>query len=395
MLAKRPLFSSQLPTQANERLARLGGLEGASRAFLVGVLPLVALETFGDKQTISLVYLASAMITLLFSLNIASLERLLKRRRLVTLGGLFLVIAAFLFYQAKAFLFAFGVGLQAAEASILSVCLSLYVMDYIGKNEFTRAESRRMVYNGLAWLLAPISGIWLYENSSIQLVYLIAMFLPLLMLGYFWHLRLGDSIIITKAKSTPPNPLKSVKRYFSQPCLCIAYITTLSRSCYWHMLFVYGPIYVVESGLPAWIGGAILSSVSGLLFFSPMIQRLADRFGTRQVLLSGSLVIGCCLFALGFLGEPRAIGLSFFLLAAAGAATMDVLGNIPFMRMVKQRERIEMTMVFSTWREASSLLTQVLATLTLLVAPFWVFFFILGILNFSAAVSLSYLPRRL
>ncbi|MCA9998351.1 MAG: hypothetical protein KDE56_21460, partial [Anaerolineales bacterium] len=59
------------------------------------------------------------------------------------------------------------------------------------------------------------------------------------------------------------------------------------------------------------------------------------------------------------------------------------------------RERSEMTMVFTTWREGSSLLTQALVFLTLLVAPFWVFYFVLGVLQLLTAVSTTRLPRRL
>ena len=74
---------------------------------------------------------------------------------------------------------------------------------------------------------------------------------------------------------------------------------------------------------------------------------------------------------------------------------MDVLVNTPFLRMVKPRERTEMTAVFTAWRESASLLTQALVFVTLLVAPFWVFYLILGGIQFALAVATSYLPRRL
>ncbi|MCB0010198.1 MAG: hypothetical protein KDE04_27220, partial [Anaerolineales bacterium] len=68
---------------------------------------------------------------------------------------------------------------------------------------------------------------------------------------------------------------------------------------------------------------------------------------------------------------------------------------IPFMRLVRPRERTAMTMVFTTWRETSSLLTQALVFLTLLVAPFWVFYLLLAALQLATAWGTSYLPRRL
>jgi hypothetical protein len=96
-----------------------------------------------------------------------------------------------------------------------------------------------------------------------------------------------------------------------------------------------------------------------------------------------------------FIGEPKLIGLVFWVSAALGGVTLDVLGNIPFMRMVKPRERTEMTMIFSTWREGSQLLTPLLVSLVLLFAPFKIFYVLLALFLFGAAIKASYLPRRL
>ena len=121
-------------------------------------------------------------------------------------------------------------------------------------------------------------------------------------------------------------------------------------------VFIYGPIYVVEAGLPNWVAGAFLSVVSSLLVISPLIRRLASRFGTRpgdylRALVDRHVAMVALLYGIG---EAKPIGLLFWVLASVGGAVVDVLGNIPFMRLVKPRERTEMTMIFSTWREGSA-----------------------------------------
>lgn len=395
MSYRKPFLINQLPPETAVTLSRLAGIEGFSRSILVGVLPLVALKAFGDKETISTVYLASSIITLMFTLNISLLEQLLSRRRLVTLAGLLLILSVLFYYTEQPLLFALGIGIRAAGASIFSVCLSLYIMDYIGKADLTRSETRRMLYTAAAWLLGPMVGTWVYANSPSIIIYTVAIAAAVIMLGYFWWLRLGDDAVIRPAQSPATNPLRAVRRYMSQPRLRIAYIITLSRSCFWAALFVYGPIYVIEAGLPAWTSGILLSGTSAFLFLSPVVQRLAERFGTRQVLIACSLLIGASLSVLGVIGEARPLGFLFWITGALGAAGMDTLGNIPFMRMVRPRERSDMTMVFSTWREGSSLLTQALVFLTLLVAPFWAFYFVLALLLFTTAVATTNLPRRL
>ena len=49
--------------------------------------------------------------------------------------------------------------MRAAAASLFSVCRSLYIMDYIGKRELAHSELRRMLFNGLAWLVGPLLGL--------------------------------------------------------------------------------------------------------------------------------------------------------------------------------------------------------------------------------------------
>ena len=396
MFLKRPILLNQIAPDVSTSLAMLTGIDGLARSILMSVLPLAALAAFGSKDAIASVYFASTIFTLIFTLNLATLERLLNRRGLVTLGALFLILAAIFFYTESAPLFAAGVSLRAAGASIFSVCMSLYIMDYIGKKELTQNESRRMLFMAGAWLIGPALGGWLYENGNELTVYLISGSASIAMLAYFWWLRLGDDKVIqAAAQSASKNPINAIKEFMKQPRLRIAYFITLSRACFWVTVFVYGPIYIIEAGLPAWLGGILLSGVSSLLFLSPVIRRLADHFGTRQILIGCSIIIGTNMLAIGLLGEPRPLGLLFIVLGSFGGVGMDVLVNIPFLRMVKPRQRTEMTAVFTTWRESASLLTQALVFLTLLIAPFWVFYLILGGIQFAAAVATSYLPRRL
>jgi hypothetical protein len=54
-----------------------------------------------------------------------------------------------------------------------------------------------------------------------------------------------------------------------------------------------------------------------------------------------------------------------------------------------------MTMIFSTWREGSQLLTPLLVSMVLLFAPFEVFYLLLALLLFGAGITASFLPRRL
>ena len=395
MFDRRPAALLVVSGRAGESFARLNALEGIARSLLMGVIPLLALEVLGSKEMVTRAYLLASILTLTITLNFAALERLLQRRWVVTLGVACTMIAMTILLLGDGPIMALGIGLQQAAASLFSVCLSLYIMDYIGKRELIYTETRRMLYAGIVWMVGPTLGLWLWENAASWAPFALTGFASVGMLSYFWYLRLGHGKGIQKARSRPANVFKIIPRYFKQRPLRIAYWITMSRSMFWVTLFIYGPIYVIEARLPTWVAGGLLSLASGLLLISPLIRRFAGRVGTRLTIIYALVLIGSSMLMLYFIGEPKLIGLVFWVSAALGGVTLDVLGNIPFMRMVKPRERIEMTMIFSTWREGSQLLTPLLASLVLLFAPFEMFYVLLALFLFGAAIKASYLPRRL
>lgn len=396
MFHRRPFGLSTIPAEKGLALARLNGLEGLSRSILVSVVPLIALQALGSKEAVAHVYLLAALFTLSITLNFNRLERLLERRWVVTMAAVFLCLAASFIYSGHQYLFALGVGFRASAASLFSVCLSLYIMDYVTRNQLALNESRRMVYAGGAWLIGPFLGSWLWGQELYYMPFILSICFATGMLLFFWRLRLGDNQIIRKNDQKPlKSVFKVVPRYFSQKRLRIAYFITLSRAIFWSSLFIYGPIYVVEAGLPAWAAGVLLSGVSGLLLFSQYIKKIADRFTTRRVITAGLVIAGIAQISLGILGEPAPLGVALWCFGALGGICLDVLGNIPFMKMVKPYERTDMTMVFSTWREMSELVTPLSITLITLLFPFWVFYIVLGLVLLTASVAATQLPRRL
>lgn len=396
MFHKRPSALAHLEPAASLRLSRLSALEAFSRALLVGIVPLIAMDIFGNKERVAQVYLVAAILTTFATLNVATLERLLRRRRVVMLAAVLIILAMLMLASHHETLLPIGIGLRAAAASLFTVCLSLYIMDHIGKPGLIRAESRRLQHMGGVWVIGPVLGSWLFSHSHLSVPFIISGLSALLLLVYFLRLRFGNDEVVVRARSTASHPLKAVIRYWAQARLRVAYGIVISRSCFWVAMYVYGPIYVIEAGLPGWVAGAMLSGVSILLFMSPLIARLSDRVGAREVIVIGLLITGCSTMALGVLGEPQPYGLIFWISGAIGGVLLDVLGNIPFMRMVDPDDRIAMAGVFSTWREGSELVTPLLVTLVLgLALPFVVFYALLGILHFLAAASTLRLPRRL
>src|SRR3546814_9940748 len=65
---------------------------------------------------------------------------------------------------------------------------------------------------------------------------------------------------------------------------------TTGRNVWWVVYFIYVPVYAVESGLGAEVGGAIVSMGTGFMFLAPITGRLVRRVGLRRVFLCGYLL---------------------------------------------------------------------------------------------------------
>jgi len=376
-------------------LARLGFLETLARSIVSGVVPLVAIEVLGGDGAVSWAYVVGASMGMVVTLNVGRMERAVARRWVTTFGLSAVVVAAAVFVVADGPFITLGIGLLACAASVFSITLSLFIMESVSKQDLTRSEGTRLIYAGAAWFIGPAGGVWLYQSVSRTAPFLISAVLALAALGYFWALRIGDNPALSEPTTTATSPLETVPRFFRQRYLRIAYAITLVRAMFWVSIFIYGTLYIVATDLPAWTSGAFLSSVATLLFISPLIAQLAERLGTRSTVIASFSLITAGMLFVAALGDPRPLGLVGWSIAAIGASIIDVVSNIPFMKLVKRRDRVAMTSVFATWRDLSALAAPAMAALVLLVAPLSVFYLCLAILSAATAVSASYLPRRI
>src|SRR5262245_39399989 len=90
------------------------------------------------------------------------------------------------------------------------------------------------------------------------------------------------------------------------------------------------------------IGGFVVSCGSALLFISPLIGWIARKVGFRRHImvcfLFGAVATATAIFALGSPGWLAAT----LLLAAVSAVGLDAVRMVPFLRVVRARERPKM-----------------------------------------------------
>jgi MFS transporter, ACDE family, multidrug resistance protein len=363
-----PLALTHSATPRVEHFALLAGLEAAVRGTLISAMPLAVYQALGDAQTTSVVYFFSGVVALIWGLMVPWATRFVPRRWAYTGGCLFYLIGMSLAIAGTTWSVPVALVFITMATATTFVCFNAYVLDYVNRENLGRSQSTQMVYAAAPWAIGPMTGVWLHDQWA-PAPFLLAGGFAVALLTAFWILRLGNGRQIQRARGPAVNPLGYLGRFFRQPRLIAGWMFAVMRSCGWWVYVVYLPIFCIEAGLGDKVGGIALSVSNAVLFAAPALNRLARRYSVRR---SVRLAFGACaalmilaglLAVLPWATVVLCMGASIFLVA------LDVVGGLPFLMSVKPSERTEMSAVYSSFRDVSSILTPGAAWLILWVAP--------------------------
>lgn len=363
-----PDWMRRVPAPGARSFAALSGFEATVRASLVSVWPLVMYDALGSAGQVSMIYFIAGCAALSFGLMVPWIGRRMPRRWMYTLGATLYLVGPGLAIIGGPVLTPLALVLTGWGTVMVFICTNAYVMDYIARHDLARTETLKLFYSALPWAIGPVAGVFLWKLWP-PLPFLGAMASAVAMLTTFWVLRLGNGKAITRARAQTPNPLAYLGRFLAQPRLIAGWTFAVVRSIGWWVYVVYLPIFSIESGLGDRVASIAFSLSNALLFLSPVMSRWMQRRSLRRgVRTAFAGATGCYLLAaLSYFWPPLAIvGLMF---GSVFLVMLDTFGGLPFLMAVRPAERTEMSAVYSSFRDVSSILTPGAAFLVLLVAP--------------------------
>ena len=347
--------------------ARLAGVEAAIRGTTLSVFPLVMYRTWGSAAVVSQIYFVIGLVSLMTALTVPALSHRMPRQRIFSMAiWLYIVSCIFGIVGGKWSTLAVLCAVMAAATSF--VCFNAYVLDYIDKTEFSKLESLRLFYSAWGWVLGPVLGVWLlsvWPGTPFVLVGCIAV----LMLRMKGQMRLGNGKTVVTQQPRAAHPVANVRRFFAQPRLVTGWLIPAIRSCGWWFYFVYVGIFAVENGLGDKVGGVASSVANMFLLLAPLMLQWLRRHSVRTAVRTGCLFSGLC-FVLASVVSPLPWATVLVLAAGTcGLVLLDVCAGLPFMMSVKPSERTEMSSVYSSFRDASGIISPALAWLVLQFFP--------------------------
>lgn len=395
MHVNHPIWLRAVSIPGATVFAILFTLESLGRAMLATVIPLQAYDILQNERDVSTLYLAVGLTGLAGSFTIPLLIRRFRRRWVYSMAGGLMIAAAALLATGTLFGQVAGMLIRAFSVASANIVLSLYIMDYIKKRDLVRAEPRRLMFSAGAWTLGPSLGVWLYTELGRGVPELATAGASLLLLAYFWYLRLQENPAVAAAKAPPPNPIKSIRRFLAQPRLRLAWVIPFGRSAWWSMFFVYPPLYMVQTGQGELAGALLVSAGNVLLVFTPLVGRVAAKTGIRLPIMAAFAGAGAATLAAVFVYDYPVLVAATLLVGATATVALDALGNIPFMRSVHTYERPQMTTVYRTYIDFSDLLPAALFSVLLTFFDLRAVFVAAALWMFAEVFAARLLPRSM
>jgi MFS family permease len=405
MDVNQPVFIRSLAKPGATVFAMLFTLDSVGRAMVSTVLSMQAYalyqHRFGvddGRPWVSATFLITSLTSLLFNLVSPIFIRRLQRRWFYVCGIIIAGLAVLLLATDTIPGQVGGMIFRALAAAACRIALLLYIMDYIPRHQLVKSEPLRLFMSCIAWGVGPWLGVRLYVDHGMIAPALVSTLSYAVLLSYFLYLRLHDNPALVPQGAAVrqfSNPLRNVVHFVRQRRLRLGWSIAFGRSAWWSMFFVYPALYAADHHLdPQWAGG-LVGIGNFMLVTAPLISWVAQRVGIRAPLVFGLFVGGALTLSIPlFYDHPNIVGL-LLLMGAACIVVLDSLGNIPFMRFVRSRERNQMSPVFQTYIDLSDLLPSTVYTLLLSHFDFRAVFLASGLLTIATGFIALRLPKRL
>lgn len=379
--------------------AAIYALDSAARALTATVIPLHAYALYkavaadNADSYVGTTYSAVAMVSFFGTFLTPFLIHRLGRNATYIAGILACVIG--MAALATTTIPGLGLGMvgRALSGVIGSVCLILFIVDFIPRQNLVRSETLRLFASCFGWGFGPVAGVALYQRYGIVAPAAASIAIHLGLMLYFRRLRPGEPKI--EAIPPPLNPLTMIRRFASQKRLRLSWLIVFGRSAWWSMFFTYPALYLQDQGIDESWAGWLVGLGNLLLALSPAVRMVAQRLGIRRPIVGAFWCGGALTIAVVLLYDRPLAFCLVLLLAAVFIVALDSLGNIPFMRFARPRELPQLATVFRTYVDTAEFIPSAIYALLLTIFDFRAVFVFAGLLALTVGVAATWLPRRL
>lgn len=259
----------------------------------------------------------------------------------------------------------------------------IIVSDKSKKRKLAKNEGLIYTFLNLSWLVGPLVAGFVAEKYGVKTVFLLAAICMAFAYILFRFFKIVDN---QKNKKIDKNLFKICRDFFKNKNRVLCYILSGGMNFWWGLIYIYMPIYIIESGFSdLTLGYFLFGVVVPLILFTYHSGKIAARIGFRKIFFVGYLILGMSAL-LSFIFNSIVIIMFLLIAASFGAAMIESTTEAYFFDLVSKKEKTKYYGVYNTTIEINGSAASLFGAVILLLLPFKFIFILFGFVMFLLAL---------
>jgi MFS family permease len=339
----------------------------------------------GIFQNISLVSFISAFLTVIaffsYFFFIPIIEKYSKSK-LYMLSLIFIGITYIAFALSRSLFIFFVAAISLTIFTTLRInSFGIIVRDKSHRKNLSRNEGLLYTFFNAAWVVGPLISGFVSEQYGINFVFMLSSVFILLGLFLFKISGIRNANI---KKKTNENIIKNFFAFFKSRDRFYAYIIGGGVNFWFILIYLYMPLYILQSGLTEiWIGYFLFAAAIPTILLEFPMAKLAGRVGFKRIFKTGFLILAFSSIVCFFVGNIYII-MAILVFAAIGISMIEPTTEAYFFDMLKTKsEESRYYGPYNTTIDVNNFVGKMLAGVILIFLPLKFIFIFFSIFMFS------------
>jgi len=242
-----------------------------------------------------------------------------------------------------------------------------------------------------SWIFAPLLAAYLLPKYGVSLIFSIGALFIFIALLLFRLSRIEDP---NSKKKIDKNFIKNFKAFFKSKDRIKCYLMNGGSSLWLILIYLFVPVYIIESGLSISIVGYFLFAVAIIPTFGEYyFGKLAGRIGYKKIFMTGFYLMAATGILAFFISNPYIV-LGLLVISSFGIAMTESTTDSYFLDITDNKQELRFFGPYNTAIDSCDFIAKIMAATLLIFLPFNYVFLIFGVLMiFIAWISTTIKDR--
>ncbi|NCO11699.1 hypothetical protein CO038_02360 [Candidatus Pacearchaeota archaeon CG_4_9_14_0_2_um_filter_39_13] len=255
--------------------------------------------------------------------------------------------------------------LACVITAIYTIRVSVFgiiVRDKSKRGELSENEGFIYTFLNLGWVIGPFVGGYIASFLGNNYVFLFAFLLCFAGLMTFIFSKVNDS---NRTIKTDGDFFRNFFEFFRDRQRMSAYLFRGGTFIWWTLIYIFMPLYIIESGLGGiWVGYFLFAVAVPLIVSEYIFSKMAKHYGYRKIFMTGFFI--AFVFAIAaFFSRDIYVDMLLLIFAAFGIAMLEPTTEAYFLEVSSRKDINRFYGPFNTSVDVMQFIGKVLAALML------------------------------